>query len=187
MSYSKPYAITLNLNWLLARPWRFLAFGLGSGLAPQAPGTVGTLWAWAMALVCQRIGGQWTDLEIVLLLGCGLIIGIKACGQTGEDLGAPDHSGMVWDEMIAFWIILLFILPASWKVQLLAFILFRFFDIAKPGPIGWVDAWFKNWQPRGFLNEWVLNLRGLGVMLDDLFAALFTLIVLSFLFPFISH
>jgi phosphatidylglycerophosphatase A len=168
-----------HLRWIFERPWRFIAFGFGSGLSKLGPGTVGTLWAWAFALIFQYVfaGFTLTDMIILLLFGFGL--GCWACGKSGADLQVFDHSGMVWDEIIAFWMILLFVLPASWKIQLLAFVLFRIFDIAKPGPIRWIDAYFKTWQGDGFFEKWPNLFRGFGVMIDDLVAAFFTLIVLS--------
>jgi phosphatidylglycerophosphatase A len=116
-------------------------------------------------------------MSFLLIFGFGS--GCWACGKSGAELQVFDHSGMVWDEIIAFWMILLFVLPASWKIQLLAFVLFRFFDIAKPGPIRWVDTYFKNWQGDGFFSKWQQLFRGFGVMIDDLLAAFFTLIFLS--------
>jgi phosphatidylglycerophosphatase A len=168
-----------HLQWLLERPWRLLAFGFGSGLSKLAPGTVGTLWAWAFALFVQPFFATQTPLEITLLWVGGFLLGIWACGNTGDNLGVPDHSGMVWDEILAFWLILLFVLPANWQIQLLAFGLFRFFDIAKPGPIRFVDRWFKDWQPKGYLGRYPSTVRGFGVMIDDILAAFLTLIVIS--------
>ena len=82
-------------------------------------------------------------------------MGIWACGKSGVEIKTPDHSGMVWDEMLAFWFILMMIYPTSWFYQILAFILFRFFDIVKPGPIAWVDQFFKNWQSfEALLSNW---------------------------------
>lgn len=169
----------LNLSWLLKRPWRLVAFGFGSGLSQLAPGTVGTLWAWAFALILGALFPNWPPLDIAILLLIGFLLGIWACGKTGEELGVFDHSGMVWDEVIAFWIILFFVLPGGWLLQCSAFILFRFFDIVKPGPIGWVDAFFKEWKPEGFLGQWPKTFRGFGVMIDDLLAAFFTLLVMA--------
>ena len=169
----------ISMKWLLSRPWRMLAFGFGSGLSRIAPGTVGTLWAWAVALVAQLFLPNWSHLDVILILCVGFLLGIWSCGKTGADLGVFDHSGMVWDEIIAFWLILFFIFPANWKVQLMVFILFRFFDIAKPGPIRLIDTYFKNWVPGRILGQWPNTVRGFGVMIDDLLAALFTLLVLS--------
>jgi phosphatidylglycerophosphatase A len=169
----------INIQWLLQRPWRLLAFGFGCGLSRLAPGTVGTLWAWAIALVAQFLLANWSHLDVFILLFAGFLLGVWSCGNTGADLGIFDHSGMVWDEIIAFWLILFFIFPANWKVQLIAFILFRFFDIAKPGPIRYIDAYFKTWLPKGFFGQWPRTVRGFGVMIDDLLATFFTLLVLS--------
>ena len=76
-------------------------------------------------------------------------------------MGVADHGSMVWDEIIAFWLVLLFIVPADWQTQLWAFIGFRFFDMAKPPPIGYFDRRFKG---------------GFGVMWDDIVAAFFCLL-----------
>ena len=168
-------------DWMLARVWRFLAFGMGSGLSSIAPGTVGTLWAWALALLSYSFFADFTVSDVSILLIFGFFLGCWACGKCGAELGVFDHSGMVWDEIIAFWLVLLFVLPASWKIQIIAFVLFRFFDIVKPGPIRWVDAYFKTWQPQGFFGRWPNFFRGFGVMIDDILAAFFTLIALSVL------
>jgi len=169
----------ISIKWLFMRPWRILAFGFGSGISRIGPGTIGTLWAWAMALVAQFFLPNWSPVGVVVLLGVGFLLGIWSCGKTGADLSEFDHSGMVWDEIIAFWLILFFIFPTNWKVQFMAFIVFRFFDIAKPGPIRHLDSYFKNWIPAGFLGKWPNTVRGFGVMIDDLLAAFFTLLVLS--------
>ena len=171
-----------NSRWMLGRPWRLLAFGFGSGLSGIGPGTVGTLWAWAFALLCPWIFSGFSVVEVFILLVVGFLCGVWACGKAGAELGVFDHSGMVWDEIIAFWLVLIFIFPASWKIQCLAFVLFRFFDIAKPGPIKWIDAYFKTWQGGGFFGKWPNTFRGFGVMIDDILAAFFTLIVLSVFF-----
>ncbi len=168
-----------NRRWIFERPWRIIAFGFGSGLSSFGPGTAGTLWAWAFALIFQYFFNSFSLMDMCLLLIFGFGLGCWACGKSGAELQVFDHSGMVWDEIIAFWMILLFVLPASWKIQLLAFVLFRFFDIAKPGPIRWVDTYFKTWQSDGFFGKWPNLFRGFGVMIDDLLAAFFTLIVLS--------
>jgi phosphatidylglycerophosphatase A len=168
-----------HLRWIFERPWRFIAFGFGSGLSKLGPGTVGTLWAWAFALIFQYLFAGFTFTNMIILLVFGFGLGCWACGKSGEELQVFDHSGMVWDEIIAFWMIMLFVLPASWKIQLLAFILFRIFDIAKPGPIRWIDTYFKTWQGAGFFKNWPNLFRGFGVMIDDLVAAFLTLIVLS--------
>jgi hypothetical protein len=92
-------------------------------------------------------------------------------GLPVENLGQPDHGGIVWDEILAFWFILFFILPCSWLVQVSAFLIFRYFDIAKPGPIKVVDQYFKNWQPSPEQTAYAIWIRGFGVMVDDILAA----------------
>lgn len=167
-------------TWLWQKPIRALAFGFGSGLSPSAPGTVGTLWAWAIALLFQFIWSEPGAGFISASIFAGFLLGIAACGITGNDLGQPDHGGMVWDEVIAFWIILAFILPTSFVNQLVAFALFRYFDAVKPGPIGTIDVWFKQWHPSEHLSNWQITaIRGFGVMIDDLAAALATLLVFA--------
>lgn len=168
-----------NRAWLLDRPWRFVAFGFGSGLSSIAPGTVGTLWAWALALFGQSFFPEFTTSDVLIALLCGFAFGSWACGRSGAELGVCDHAGMVWDEMIAFWLILLVIMPASWEIQALAFVVFRFFDIVKPGPITWLDQYFKKWQGDAVFGKWSNTYRGFGVMVDDILAAFFTLIVIS--------
>jgi phosphatidylglycerophosphatase A len=173
--------ITPTAKWIKDRPWRLFAFGFGAGLSPLGPGTVGTLWAWIACLAYHVFYPSLDTFESVILLMGGLILGIIVCGLTGQELGKTDHGGIVWDEILAFWLILFFIIPSSWLVQSLAFVLFRFFDIAKPGPIRMVDQYFKDWQPSPHLAPYATWIRGFGVMVDDLFAALATLFVLTIL------
>ena len=131
--------------FMLSHPAHAIALGLGSGLAPKAPGTIGTLYAWAIYLLFDAFLETNTIIGIVTL---GAIAGIWICGKVGEELGVPDHGGIVWDEFIAFWLILLIIMPASIWGQIWAFLLFRFFDAVKPGPIKTIDRYFKTWQPK---------------------------------------
>ena len=139
---------------------RWIALGFGSGLSPRAPGTVGTLWAW----VAWEVLSRWFSAPMLLgLVTVGFLVGIWACGRTAEALGVEDHGGIVWDEIVAFWLVLAFA-PPGFGAQFAAFLLFRLFDIAKPPPIRQVDA-----SVRG----------GFGVMLDDLLAAFYTLLVLA--------
>jgi phosphatidylglycerophosphatase A len=176
--------VTPTFKWVKDRPWRLFAFGFGSGLSPLGPGTVGTLWAWIATLTYHIFYPSLATSESIVLLIAGLILGIVVCGLTGKELGKTDHGGIVWDEILAFWLILFFVIPCSWIVQSLAFVLFRFFDIAKPGPIRSVDLYFKEWQPSPRLEPFAAWIRGFGVMVDDLFAALATLMVLSILVRF---
>lgn len=146
--------------WLVKRPLCLLGFGFGSGLAPIAPGTVGTLAALPLAACLHGIGisGWWLALLCLPLF----VWGIRICGRTETALSVSDHSGIVWDEIVAMLFILAFV-PATWAWWLAAFVLFRLFDIGKPPPIGWLER-----RTSG----------GLGIMADDLAAALLTLLVL---------
>ena len=160
-----------SLALMLSSPLHLISLGFGSGLSPVAPGTVGTLWAWAsFALLSQRLGDmQWA----VLLLG-GTLVGWWACTRTAQAMRTADPGAVVWDEVLAFWAILWVVTPAGWWTQFVAFVLFRFFDAVKPGPVGWADRLFKPraGQPPGWA-------QGLGILFDDLIAALCTLIVMA--------
>jgi phosphatidylglycerophosphatase A len=152
----------------------WIALGFGSGLAPWAPGTVGTLWAWVTFLVLDRwVGaagpGGWA---VVLLLGTAL--GVWACTRTAQHLGTADPSAIVWDEVLGFWLVLWVLTPAPWWTQLAAFVLFRLFDAVKRGPVGWADRRYKL-QP-GQAIGWR---QGWGIVFDDLVAAGMTLMVLA--------
>jgi len=140
-------------------PAHAIATGFGVGLAPVAPGTFGTLAAWPL--------GWWlSGLDPIITLpviGIFFILGIWACGVAGRRLGVADHGFMVWDEIVAF-LLILAVLPRALDWQAAAFVLFRAFDIAKPPPIGWLEDRFRG---------------GFGVMLDDLAAAGYALLVLA--------
>lgn len=169
-----PRRATVGL--LLSHPAHFIALGAGSGLSPVAPGTVGTLWAWASFVVLQHwwgIGAQ-ADLNWLVLITAGLPIGWWACTYTARSMGVSDPSAVVWDEILAFWLVLWLVTPSGWIGQVLAFALFRYFDAAKPGPVGWADRLFKHTpgEPIGWA-------QGFGILLDDFVAALCTLLVLA--------
>lgn len=162
-------------RFMLANPLHVIALGFGSGLAPRAPGTVGTLWAWAAFLILHS---YLSDLQWAWLIGVGFVVGCWASAVTARHLGKPDPGCVVWDEVIAFWIVLWLVMPAGLLAQTIAFALFRLFDAAKPGPVGWADRCFKaepgaGGAPRIGLRE------GFGIMLDDLVAALCTLLVIA--------
>lgn len=142
-------------------PVHFLAFGLGSGAAPKAPGTVGTLAAIPLFLLIQPLALHWYALVLVITF----VIGIYLCGKTSKDMGVHDHGGIVWDEFVGYWVTM-FAAPAGWLWILIGFVLFRIFDIAKPWPISWADK-----KVHG----------GFGIMLDDLLAGLMALAVLQLL------
>ncbi len=137
-----------------------MMFGLGSGLLRPGSGTWGTVLAWLLWVVASP-GAN--DLAIGIFLLCSLIYGCWAADRVGRALSAPDHVGIVWDEIVAFWLVL-WLVPNTLPAQLLAFALFRFFDIVKPAPIRQVDARLKG---------------GIGVMADDILAAGYTLIVMT--------
>jgi phosphatidylglycerophosphatase A len=170
-----------SVKWVFSKPERVLAFGFGSGLAPLAPGTAGTLWAWVVFLLGQYF---LSTAESFGVIGAGVILGCWICGKVSEELGKQDFGGIVWDEIVAFWLVLIFIMPANLWIQILAFALFRFFDAVKPGPIGSIDRHFKrlevgaNSLPSNPKQIWW---RGFGIIADDLAAALFTLLTIAFL------
>ena len=157
--------------FMLRHPARWLALGFGSGLSPKAPGTVGTLWAWVVFLVLSNWLGptQWG-----WLIAAAAVVGWWACTRTAQHMGTADPGAIVWDEVLAFWIVLWLLMPAPWWTQGLAFGLFRYFDAAKPGPVGWADRRFKL-QP-GQAIGWR---QGFGILFDDLVAALCTLLVMA--------
>ena len=145
---------------MVRSPARAIAFGFGSGLIRPAPGTWGTLAGWgAFILLLEPLSLPLRLLAVLVAFA----LGIWACDQTGRDLGVADHGGMVWDEVAAIWLVLS-LLPAGWMTQAAAFLLFRLFDIVKPPPIRQFDARLKN---------------GFGVMLDDLLAALYVLLLFA--------
>ncbi len=146
---------------VLRSPIHFLAFGLGSGLAPKAPGTFGTLAAVPLYILLQQLPLAGYVLALIVLFG----IGIWICDKTAKDLGVHDHGGIVWDEFVGFWITM-FVAPPEWWWIGVGFVLFRFFDIVKPFPISWLDKHVKG---------------GLGIMLDDAVAGTFAWLCLQLL------
>ncbi len=149
------------IKTVLSSPTHFLAFGFGSGLSPIAPGTVGTLMAVPLYLLMVRL--PWA--YYILLLLAAIAVGIWLCGESARLLGVHDHGGIVWDEFVGFWITMLFV-PAEWLWILLGFTLFRLFDVWKPWPIRFIDQHVHG---------------GLGIMLDDILAGIFAMIVLQFI------
>ncbi|MBA4255850.1 MAG: phosphatidylglycerophosphatase A [Polaromonas sp.] len=155
-----------TLAFMLSHPAHAIALGFGSGLAPRAPGTVGTLWGWAAFVVLQ----PWlNDVQWAVFIGLNLLLGWWASTVTARHMGQPDSSHMVWDEVVAIWLVMWLLAPASLWTQAWAFALFRLFDAVKFGPMAWADQAFKGFGPRG----------GFGVMLDDLAAAFCTLLVFA--------
>jgi phosphatidylglycerophosphatase A len=160
-----------SAGFMLAHPARWIALGFGSGLSPWAPGTVGTLWAWLAFLLLDR----WLDdLGWLVALLAAFVVGWWACTRTARDLGSADPGAIVWDEVLAFWIVLWLVMPAGFWGQALAFALFRLFDAAKWGPVRWADRAFKGAAGRPL--GWA---QGFGILFDDLVAALCTLLVIA--------
>ncbi|MFN5049986.1 phosphatidylglycerophosphatase A [Roseateles sp.] len=158
-------------GFMLRHPAHWIALGFGSGLAPKAPGTVGTLWAWAAFLVLD----VWlSDAHWGWLIGGGTLLGWWACTVTARNLRTPDPGAIVWDEVLAFWAVLWLVMPTGFWGQALAFALFRFFDAAKPGPVRWADGLFKG--QRGRPVGWA---QGFGILFDDFVAAGCTLLVIA--------
>ena len=158
-------------RFLFAHPAHAIALGFGSGLSPVAPGTAGTLWGWAAFLLLQP---HLNDRQWAWLLVGSALVGWWACTVSARNLAVADPSPVVWDEIVAIWLILWLVTPASLWAQLCAFALFRLFDAAKPGPVAWADALFK--VRRGMPIGWA---QGFGILLDDLVAALCTLLVIA--------
>jgi phosphatidylglycerophosphatase A len=152
-------------RFMLSHSAHILSQGFGSGLSPIMPGTAGTLFAWlTFNIFSVRWPEFFTPLHWAIIIVLGFFVGIWACAVTGKHMGVADHGSMVWDEIIAFWLVLLLVTPADFKTQCWAFVIFRFFDMVKPPPIGYFDKRFKG---------------GFGVMFDDIVAAFFTLLVFA--------
>jgi phosphatidylglycerophosphatase A len=156
----------INRRFLMSHPAHFIALGAGSGLSRLAPGTAGTLWAWAVFLLLQI----WlTPLQMGVLIAASTLVGWWACTVTAQHMGVADPGAIVWDEVIAFWLVLWLVTPTTFGGQLGAFVLFRYFDATKPGPVRWADSLFKGFGWRG----------GWGIIFDDLVAAFCTLLVIA--------
>lgn len=135
------------------KPVHFIAFGFGSGAAPWAPGTFGTLAAVPLYFIISLlpVSLYFSFLVFAFVIGCWI------CAKTAKDLGVHDYGGIVWDEFVGYWITML-ALPVSWTWALAGFVLFRVFDIVKPWPIRWIDKRIGG---------------GFGIMLDDVLAAVY--------------
>ena len=146
--------VSLDGAFLRAHVAHFLALGFGSGLAPKAPGTFGTLTALPLYGLLLLV---LSPLQILVFCGPVFLIGMWAAQKTCDDLGVHDHGAIVIDEIVAMWLVLA-IAPLTIQGWGAAFVLFRLFDIFKPWPINWLDV-----RVHG----------GFGVMLDDLLAAVY--------------
>ena len=149
-------------TWAFARQSsaHLIALGFGSGLMRIAPGTWGTLFGWVTFNYLLASLSSYTQAWVI---AAAFAVGVWACGKAGKALGVIDHGAWVWDEIVAFWLIL-WLIPSGFTAQLWAFVLFRLFDIVKPPPIRYFDTQLKN---------------GFGVMFDDLLAAAYTLLVIA--------
>jgi phosphatidylglycerophosphatase A len=154
----------------------WIALGFGSGLARRAPGTIGTLWGWVAFLLMQSFG--WSSATLGWVILASLPVGWWACSVTARHMGVTDPGSIVWDEIVAFWIVLWVSAPTGLWGQVVAFLLFRYFDAAKPGPVGWADALFKP-DPAGGPGGVRWSRAGLGILFDDLVAAFCTLFVIA--------
>ncbi len=164
-----------TFGFLFAHPAHAIALGLGAGLARKAPGTSGTLWAWVAFLLLQHFG--LTQAHWAALIGASALLGWWACSVTARDMQVLDPGSIVWDEVVAFWIVLWLAMPMGFWGQLAAFGLFRYFDAAKPGPVAWADALFHHVDPS--IDRLAWHKAGFGIMLDDLVAAACTLLVIA--------
>ena len=150
-----------NFKLLVSHPAHFFSLGFGSGLAPKAPGTFGTM----IGLPLFWLISSYSLSVKLAIIAALFVFGVYCCEQTGKALGVADHGAIVWDEIVAMMLVLVFA-PLTWLGWLVAFCLFRLFDIWKPFPIHYFDAKLKN---------------GFGVMFDDLLAAIYAIICLLLL------
>jgi phosphatidylglycerophosphatase A len=143
----------------LKTPSGLLAFGFGSGLSPFAPGTAGTIAAIPFAIAIKHLDNIW----FWLVLMSAFVLGVWLCGRVSGKLGVHDHGGIVWDEMVGYWLAVALV-PTEWEWLLAAFMVFRFFDIFKPWPIKQLDRHISG---------------GFGIMIDDVLAAIYTMVLLQ--------
>jgi len=146
---------------LLKEPVSCLALGFGTGLAPKAPGTFGTLVGIPLFLIIRSLPVTVYCLITIILF----VIGIWICDQTARKLGVHDHPGIVWDEIVGY-LVTMIMAPSGWLWVIIGFILFRIFDILKPWPIKIIDQRVSG---------------GFGIMFDDLIAGFFALICMRIL------
>ncbi len=149
------YQLLRKLN--LKNPWHLLAVGLGSGLSPKAPGTCGSFLA--MFFCMALLMAPWYVTPLVAIVG--FFIGVKACNEAEKAMGTHDHGGLVIDEFVGMFISIIAFPQGAWYLAILAFALFRCFDILKPFPVSYADRNIKG---------------GLGVMVDDVLAGIYALL-----------
>ncbi|MCO7225738.1 phosphatidylglycerophosphatase A [Pleionea sp. CnH1-48] len=150
--------LPLTKKQILLHPVYCLAFGFGSGFAPKAPGTVGTLLAIPLYIALASLPFAVYVVATIVAMG----VGIYLCGETARAIHKHDHPGIVWDEFVGFWIAMMALPANDWRAIVLGFALFRLFDIAKPWPVSIADKKVKG---------------GLGIMLDDILAGVLAAII----------
>lgn len=149
----------------LKNPVHFLAIGFGSGLLKPAPGTWGTLAGLILSILLWNI--IQSNLFFIFLTVISFIFGCYLCQKTSNDLGVHDDGRIVWDEIVAIFLMFTFLPEYNWFTYILTFISFRIFDILKPYPIRYFDEKLES---------------GLGIMVDDILAAIFALISLYIIY-----
>jgi phosphatidylglycerophosphatase A len=155
-----------SLRFLVSHPAHAIALGFGSGLSPVAPGTAGTLFAWlAYVLIVPWL----SPLGMGIFIAASTLVGWWACTVTAQRMRVLDPGSIVWDEVVAFWLVLWLVMPTGWVGQLIAFVLFRLFDAIKPGPVAWADERFHGFGWPG----------GFGILFDDFVAAFCALLVIA--------
>ncbi|KOY62966.1 phosphatidylglycerophosphatase [Photorhabdus heterorhabditis] len=142
----------------MSNPWHLLATGFGSGLSPIIPGTMGSVASIPFWLLLMQFP-EWICWLVIII---GMLFGIMICQRTSDDMKVHDHGSIVWDEFIGMWITLMAIPVINWQWVLTGFIVFRIFDMWKPWPIRWFDRYVHG---------------GLGIMLDDIIAAIFSFVI----------
>jgi phosphatidylglycerophosphatase A len=157
-----PVPTRLDARFMWSHPLHAISLGAGCGLSPVMPGTMGTLFAWLAFTLLDR---YLNAVAWGLLIAVGFFVGLVATDFTARTLRLADTRLIVWDKIVAFWVVLLMVTPASFSAQFAAFALFRFFDIVTPPPLDFYDRQLKG---------------GMGIMVDDMIAAFFTLIVIAF-------
>ncbi len=153
------------MNISLKNPFHFIALGFGAGLIKPAPGTWGSLVGVLLAVLFWQL--TQSALFFLFLTLFGFLFGCYCCEKVSRDLKVHDDGRIVWDEIVAIWLIFSFLPQYHWLYYSLSFIVFRFFDILKPAPIRYFDTHLKG---------------GFGIMFDDILAALYSIITLYLIY-----